>query len=462
MAYTRGHPGDYDRWERDGATGWSFKNVLRYFKRTETWEGGESELRGGSGPVGTQWARSMDPLYPAWLEAARLAGWPVTDDYNGPQPVGFGRSQYTIRNGRRCSAAAGYLRPAEKRPNLTITTHAHTTRVLLEGTRATGIEYLWRGRLQRAMADREVILASGAFGSPQILMLSGIGPAAHLKSHGITTVADLPVGQNLQDHLAPLIVWSRPTNTSTFRKELRLDRIAVSMVRAQLTGTGAGTVVPGGLHAFIKSRPELEVPDIEFMFRGAPPDADVWFPGVRKAYDDGFGIRPCLLHPESRGEVLLASADPLAAPRIRFNFLSRDNDINTLRTGFKIGRDVAGRQPLDPYRGVETDPGAKIQSDAEIDAWIRRTVTTADHPACTARMGSDERAVVDPELCVRGIERLRVVDAAVMPDLISAHLNSAVLMIAEKASDMILHGEAAGATTEKRGLVSETVLPATA
>jgi choline dehydrogenase-like flavoprotein len=440
MAYTRGHPGDYDRWARDGATGWSFQDVLAYFKKAETWEGGESELRGGTGPVGTQWARTKDPLYSAWLEAARLAGWPVTDDYNGPQPVGFGRSQYTIRDGRRSSAAAAYLRPAEKRPNLTITTHAHTTRVLLEGSRATGVEYLWHGKLQRAVASREVILASGAFGSPQILMLSGIGPAAHLKSHGIATVADLPVGQNLQDHLAPLILWARPTNTSTFRKELRLDRIAVSMVRAQLTGTGAGTVVPGGLHAFIKSRPEMAVPDIEFMFRGAPPDADVWFPGVRKAYDDGFGIRPCLLHPESRGEVLLASDDPLAAPRIRFNFFSRDSDIKTIRAGFKIGRDVANRQPLDPYRGIEINPGSKVKSDADIDDWIRRTVTTADHPAGTARMGNDERAVVDPELRVRGIERLRVVDASVMPDLISAHLNAAVLMIAERAADMILTG----------------------
>jgi choline dehydrogenase-like flavoprotein len=183
---------------------------------------------------------------------------------------------------------------------------------------------------------------------------------------------------------------------------------------------------------------------------------------VRKAYDDGFGIRPCLLHPESRGEVLLASDDPLAAPRIRFNFLSRDSDIMTLRTGFKIGRDVAGRQPLDPYRGVETDPGAKVQSDAEIDAWIRRTVTTADHPACTARMGNDERAVVDPGLRVRGIERLRVVDASVMPDLISAHLNSAVLMIAEKASDMILGEERAARASAMGDRDSQTEVPVTA
>ena len=445
MAYTRGAPGDYDRWARGGATGWSFSELLPYFKRTETWEGGESQWRGGSGPVGTQWARSKDPLYDAWLDAARAAGWPVTDDYNGADPVGFGRSQYTIRNGRRSSSAAAYLKPVLTRSNLQVVTRAHTTRVLIERGRASGIEYVRRGQTRRAEAGREVILSAGAFNSPQILMLSGIGPAAHLKQLGIEVRADLPVGRNLQDHLAPLLLWSRPTNTSTFRDDLRFDRMALAMIEAYVGGTGPATVVPGGLHAFIKSEPSLDVPDIEFMFRGAPPDADLWFPGIRRAYADAFGIRPCLLHPASRGEVELASADPLDAPRIRYNFLAVPSDLDLLRTAFKIARDVAGRHPLDPYRGEELAPGPRVTSDHDIDDWIRRTITTADHPAGTCRMGSGSDAVVDPQLRVRGIDRLRVVDASVMPDLVSAHLNACVLMMGERAADFILDPKTATA-----------------
>ncbi len=438
MAYTRGHPGDYDRWAKDGAAGWSFDEVLPYFRRAESWEGGASDIRGGSGPIGTQYARTDDPLYDAWLEAAREAGWPVTSDYNGPDPVGFGRSQYTIKGGKRCSAAVGYLRPAMGRKNLTVLTKAATTRIIMDGKRAVGVEFTRGGRTETAMAAREVILSAGAFNSPQILMLSGIGPADHLKDIGITPILDLPVGKNLQDHLAPLIVWSRPTNTSRFRDDLRADRIALSMVQAHLFGTGRATVVPGGLHAFIKSEPSQPVPDIEFMFRGAPPEADMWFPGVVRRYEDGFGIRPCILHPKSRGEVLLRSADPRDPPRIRFNFLSERSDLELLRKAFKIGRDVGSRRPLDPYRGSELDPGPDVTSDDQIDDWLRRKATTVEHPACTARMGTGEGSVVDPQLRVHGTEGLRVVDASIMPDLPSAHLNAGVLMIGEKASDMIL------------------------
>ncbi len=441
MAYTRGHPGDYDRWARGGAAGWSFKEVLPYFKRSESWEGGEDAYRGGSGPLGTQWARTKDPIYPAWMAAARAAGWPTTDDYNGAQPVGFGRSQYTIRDGRRCSAAVAYLRPSMTRRNLTILTRATATRVLLEGKRAVGVEFVRRGRASRAAVEREVILAAGAFNSPQILMLSGLGPAQHLKEIGLSTVVDLPVGQNLQDHVAPLILWARPTQTSTFRDNLRLDRIAVGMASAYLFGTGSGTVVPGGMHAFIKSSPDREVPDIEFMFRGAPPAADIWFPWIKQPFEDGFGMRPCLLHPESRGEVKLANADPLANPRIRFNFLNTDTDLATLRLGFRIARDVTARAPLDPFRGAELSPGPDVTTDRQIDQWMRQTITTVEHPAGTAKMGVGADAVVDPQLRVYGVDGLRVVDASVMPDLISAHLNSCVLMIGEKAADIILSGQ---------------------
>ena len=437
MAYTRGNSGDYDRWAQKGALGWSYADVLPYFKRCETWEGGENPWRGGAGPVGTEFAKTTDPVYDAWLDAARAAGFPVTDDYNGRQQEGFGRGQYTIRGGYRSSAATAYLRPAKSRPNLDVVTGALATRVLMHGTRATGVEYIKGIReTVRGNADREVILAGGAFNTPPLLMLSGIGPADHLRATGIKPVVDLPVGKNLQDHLAVIIFFER-LNESVFRHDMRFDRMAVSMLRAYFFGTGPGTVVPGGLHAFVKTRPELAVPDIEFMFRGAPADTHLWFPGIRPAYVDGYGIRPTLLHPDSRGEILLRSSDPREAPRIAYNFFSAPNDLPRLREGFKRAREVAYQAPMAPYRGRETSPGDAVKTDAEIDAFIRRTAITAHHPCGTCAMGTTPDTVTDPELRVRGVEHLRVVDASVMPDLVSAHINACVLMIAEKASDMI-------------------------
>ena len=437
MAYTRGNRGDYDRWAQKGARGWSYADVLPYFKRCETWEEGENPWRGGSGPLGTQRAKTPDPVFDAWIEAGKAAGFAHTEDYNGRQQEGFGRGQYTIRDGYRSSAATAFLKPARKRGNLTVETGAYATRVLTQGTRATGVEYVKASSaVARAQASREVILAGGAFNTPHLLMLSGIGPAAHLRDMGIEPVADLPVGKNLQDHLAVIIFFERLTE-SPFRREMRFDRMAVSMIRAYFFGTGPGTVVPGGLHAFVKTRPELAVPDIEFMFRGAPAQADLWFPLIRPAYADGYGIRPTLLHPDSRGEILLRSADARDPPRIVYNFFSAPNDLPTLREGFKRARDVAHQKPMDPYRGAETSPGENVKTDAEIDAFIRRTAITAHHPCGTCAIGIGPDAVVDPELRVRGMERLRVVDASVMPDLVSAHINACVLMIAEKASDMI-------------------------
>ena len=433
MAFTRGDPADYDRWAQKGARGWSYADVLPYFKRVENWQDGESEYRGADGNIGVQWAKTRDPMFTAWIESARMAGLPVTDDYNSASGVGFGRSQYSIRDGKRCSAAVGYLHPAMKRKNLSVEVRALVSRIILQGKRATGVEYEKGGQVLRAHATREVILSGGAFNSPQVLMLSGIGPADHLRSVGIEPIADLPVGKNLQDHLAVLMMYSRPKG-SEFREGMRFDKIALSMLRAHFFGTGPATVVPGGLHAFIKTRPELSVPDVEFMFRGAPLDAALWFPGWKKRYADGYGIRPCLLHPDSRGEVLLRSADPNDKVKIVTNFLTAPNDLPTLRQGVRIAREVAAQPPLAPFRGAETSPGPKIQSDAEIDNWIRNVAATANHPASTCMMGTGPGAVVDPQFRVDG---LRVVDASAMPDLVSAHINACVLMMAEKASDLI-------------------------
>ncbi|MGA8495566.1 MAG: GMC family oxidoreductase N-terminal domain-containing protein [Xanthobacteraceae bacterium] len=434
MAYTRGNRGDYDRWAQKGARGWSYADVLPYFQRCETFEKGENAWRGGSGPLGTEFARTQDPLYEAWLEAAKACGYPLTSDYNGKQQEGFGRGQFTIRNGWRSSSANAFLKPARNRKNLTVAVNAHTTRVTLNGTRATGVEYAQNGATVRAEAAREVILAAGTFNSPQLLMLSGIGPAAHLRSFGIDVFADLPVGKNLQDHLGAYMTYTRP-QPGTFHREMRFDRMAVSMIRAYLFGTGPGTVVPGGLHAFIKTRPELSVPDVEFMFRGTSANPHLWFPMVRPPFLDGFGIRPTILHPDSRGELLLGSADPLAHPRIVYRFFTAPNDLPTLRQGFKLAREVAFNKAMDPYRGDEIGPGLKVKTDDEIDAWLKKVVITAHHPCGTCAIGPD--AVLDSDLKVRGIEGLRVCDASAMPDLVSAHINACVLMMAEKGADLI-------------------------
>jgi choline dehydrogenase-like flavoprotein len=428
--------------------------VLPYFKRVEAWEDGESAYRGGSGPVGVQWARTTDPLFPAWIEAGRAAGYPVTADYNGAQHEGFGRGQFSIRDGRRSSSANAYLRPARGRPNLTVQTAARATRVLIEGTRARGIAYVKDGTEQSAFAEREVILSAGTFNTPQLLMLSGIGPAEQLREIGIAVLADLPVGRNLQDHLAVQMMFARK-GAGPFLDTMRLDRMALAFPRAFLFGTGPATVVPGGLHAFIKTRAGLSVPDIEFMFRGAPLGARLWFPLLRPAYADAFGIRPTLLHPESRGHVALRSADPFASVRIFLNALSAPEDLPRLREGVWRARAVAEQKALDPFRGEELAPGPRAQSDAEIDAWIRKVAVTAHHPAGTCPMGSGAEAVLDPDLRVRGFESLRVVDASAMPDMVSAHINACVLMMAEKAADLIRGRATGSAAAEFRPVLAE-------
>lgn len=438
MAYTRGHPDDYDRWSRNGATGWSHAEVLPYFKRCETWEHGASAWRGGDGPVGTEYAKTKDPIYGAWIQAANAIGLPVTDDYNGSQTIGFSKGQYTIRNGRRSSSANAFLKPASHRPNLTVHTCAQATKILLNGTKAVGVEYLRKGKPMSAQADQEVILSGGVFNTPQLLMLSGIGPADHLKEFGITCLSDLPVGKNLQDHLVASNFWTRPTNTSPFREELRFDKIAISMARAYFFGTGPGTVVPGGMHAFLKSTPDVEAADWEFLFRGAPLAANPWFPGIKKKYEDGYAIRCGILHPKSRGEARLRSTNPLDPLVIDFRFLTKNEDLVSLREGLKVAREVANQEALAPYRGRELTPGPNTKTDAELDEFIRNTVVTIDHPASTCPMGTGPDCVLDPDLKVRGIQHLRVVDGSAMPDLTSAHTNSTILMIAEKASDMIL------------------------
>lgn len=446
MAFTRGHAGDFDRWARDGATGWSWNDVLPYFKRCESWEGGETPLRGGSGPLNVQYGRTNDPVEQAILAAARARGYPLTHDYNS-DGIGFGRTQFSIRNGRRHSTARAYLHDIMQRPNLTVLTHATAERVALEGTTARGVTYLHAGTRKTAAADREVILCGGSFNTPQLLMLSGIGPAEHLRGHGIEVVADLPVGDHLQDHLKGMLLWRRRPPRSSMHRMLRWDRVSLAFAQAYLFGTGPASMIPAGIQGYIKTSPELDAPDLEFMLRNAPGAAKPYLPGA-PPYADAYGIDPVILHPQSRGTVRLRSADPHAKVVIRYNYLSAPADIEKFRQGFKIARELGNDPAFDPFRDAEFAPGADVTSDADIDAHLRRTATTVSHPVATARMGSGDDCVLDPELRVRGIERLRVADASAIPSLVSAHTNAAVIMLAEKAADLIRGRSLAAAASE--------------
>jgi choline dehydrogenase/4-pyridoxate dehydrogenase len=439
MAYVRGHRGDYDRWADTGLPRWSYAHVLPYFRRQESWEGGADEYRGGDGPLTTTWSRYDDPLVESYAAAGKDAGHPATDDYNGARQEGFGRWQATIRDGRRCSAALAYLRPALGRRNLTIETGALVSRVTFAGRRATGIEYLRHGRRCVAAAEREVILAGGVINSPQLLMLSGIGDPDALRAHGIEVrVALRGVGRNLQDHISAGVLWAR-REPGPLHARMRLDRIALDLARTWFFGTGISNSLPGGYMAFLRGREAGALPDIQLLFAAAPLVATPYLPPFTRPYADSFGCRAVVLRPESRGRLELASADPRQPPRIYQNFLATGRDRRVLRDGLRIVRDIAAQAPLQRFIASEIAPGPDNWSDAALDAHIGATGISVHHPLGTCRMGppGDAMAVVDPALRVYGAEGLRVVDASVMPDLVGGNINAPVIMIAEKAADLI-------------------------
>ncbi len=437
MTHVRGNRGDYDRWAANGCLGWAYDDVLPYFRRYESWEGGADNWRGADGPLTVAHLKPADPYFAALLAAAREAGFAFTEDYNGATQDGFARGQVTIKNGRRWSAASAFLRPAMARGTVTLARRALATRIILDRARAVGVEYVSGGATYRALPEREVILSAGVFNTPQLLMLSGIGPADHLREVGIAPAVDLKgVGGNLQDHLAVTVAYFR-TAPGPFQALMRADRAALAVARAYFFGTGPAATLPGGVTAFLRTRADLAVPDIQFFTRGTAIEADLWFPYWRPPFADGFSITPVLLHPEARGRIYLRSGDPREKVRIVHNFLSRENDLRSLRAGIRAARDVLGRAPLATYRAAEKSPGEKVTSDAELDTWIRRTARSAHHPSGTAAMGSGEDAALDLDLRVKGIDNLRVVDASAMPDLVSGNINACVLMIAEKAADLI-------------------------
>ena len=439
MAYVRGHRGDYDRWAAAGLSAWSYAHVLPYFRRQESWHGGPSYYRGGDGPLSTQMAPFEDPLVEAFAAAGRDAGHPATPDYNGARQEGFGVWQMTVRDGRRCSAADAYLRPALSRRNLRVEVNAHATRLVIEGNRAVGVEYLRNGRPMTARASREVVLCGGVVNSPQLLMLSGIGDPDALRVLGIEVKAALRgVGKNLQDHISASVAYKR-REPGVLHRAMRFDRIVPALAEAHFRGTGIATGLPTGMMAFLKTRPDVALPDIQLLFNAAPMTATPYLFPLRRAYEDGYACRAVVLRPQSRGEVELVSADPTVAPRIRQNFLATESDWKTLRAGLRIARDVCRQAAMAPFMDREIAPGVNAVDDADVDAHIRASAVTVHHPLGTCKMGlaSDRMAVVDVELRVHGVDGLRVVDGSVMPDLVGANINAPIIMIAEKAADFI-------------------------
>jgi 4-pyridoxate dehydrogenase len=439
MAYVRGHRGDYDRWAAAGLPDWSYADVLPYFRKQESWEGGANAYRGGDGPLTTQFGRYVDPLGEAFLAAGASAGYPFTDDYNGAQQEGFARWQMTVRNGRRCSAAVAYLYPALQRPNIAIVTKALATGVTFEGSRAVGVTYAKARSLRTVRARREVILSGGVINSPQLLMLSGIGDPDELTKHGIKIRVPLAgVGRNLQDHMSSPAVYLRK-EPGPLHKRMRADRIVGDLARAYFLGRGIASDLPGGGMAFLRSAQADALPDIQLLFLCAPMTASPYLAPFKASYPDGFAIRAVLLRPESRGYVRLRSPDPADALLIVQNFLATETDWRVMRAGVRIAQEV-GRQPaLRPFVLRQVAPDPLRASDVDLDAHIRETGITVHHPLGTCRMGpsSDAGTVVDGALRVLGVEGLRVVDASVMPDLVGGNINAPVIMIAEKAADMI-------------------------
>ena len=442
MVYVRGHACDYDEWEEQGAKGWGYQQCVPYFKKAETWYKGEDAYRGGSGPVGTCNGNEMklNPLYQAFIDAGEEAGYPTTDDYNGYRQEGFGPMHMTVDGGVRASTSNAHLRPALKRPNLTLISGVLTRKVLLDGKTATGIEYQQGGSIKTATARKEVILSAGSVGSPQLLQLSGIGPAKVLQDAGVDVVQDLPgVGENLQDHLEVYFQYhcKQPISLNS-----KLGLISKGMIGTRwiLFKDGLGATNHFESCAFIRSREGLKWPNIQYHFLPAAMRYD----GQAAFAGHGFQVHVGPNKPESRGKVWITSNDPAAKPRIIFNYISTEQDKQDWRDTIRLSREILNQPAMDEYRGEEIQPGLNITSDEDIDRWVRENVESAYHPSCTCKLGADNdpMAVLDNQCKVRGIDALRVVDSSIFPTIPNGNLNAPSIMVAEKAADMILGKEA--------------------
>lgn len=436
LVYVRGNPLDFELWQEQGAQGWGYANVLPYFKRAERRDEGGDSYRGDDGPLDTRYGPMRNPLYQAWIDAAAQAGYPITSDINGEQQEGFGRMDMTVRDGARCSAAKAYLRPAMKRANLTVVTHAMAEQIVMEGRKAVGIRYQRAGQTHVAYASREVILSGGPINSPQLLMLSGIGPSEELRRHGIEIVADRPgVGANLQDHLEFYfqVACKQPVSLYPY-----MNWFAKGLIGAQwlLTRKGLGATNHFESCGFIRSRAGIKYPDIQYHFF---PLA-VRYDGKSMVEGHGFQAHVSPMRSKSRGSITLRSADAMDKPVIRFNYMSHPDDWTEMRAGVRLTREIFAQPAFDPFRGEEIAPGADILTDDEIDAFIREKIESGYHPCGTCKIGAadDPMAVVDSELRVIGVDGLRVVDSSVMPSITTGNLNAPTIMIGEKGADHIL------------------------
>ncbi|WP_076919763.1 choline dehydrogenase [Pseudoalteromonas sp. SK18] len=435
MVYVRGHAKDFDEWQQHGANGWDYQACLPYFKKAESFYLGENAHRGGKGLLGVNNGNNMqNPLYTAFVEAGAEAGYATTNDYNSAQQEGFGPMHMTVKNGVRSSASREYLDPIKHRSNLTIVTGALAQRVILDGKKATGVEYKLNGAVKTEKANKEVILSAGSIGSPHLLQLSGIGDTQALEKAGVEVKHHLPgVGQNLQDHLEFYFQY-KCKQPITLNGKLGLFSKGLIGAKWLLTRKGLGSTNHFESCAFIRSKPGVEWPDIQYHFLPAAMRYD----GRSAFAGHGFQVHVGHNKPKSRGSVTIASADPTQPPKIVFNYLEHQDDIEGFRACVRLTREIIEQPAFNQFRGEEIQPGQQVQTDEQIDAFVRQAVESAYHPSCSCKMGEDDMAVVNSNTQVHGIQSLRVVDSSIFPTIPNGNLNAPTIMVAEKAADIIL------------------------